>query len=81
MRTMTTCTYDTNTVLGIALVAEDDWSGARYVPLADAPTARGEAAAPYLRQMHAVANSVPHGLVVSSRIVLVPNQWACLGLR
>lgn len=42
--------------LGLALVARPDLSGARYVPLCDAPSTSGDAG-PYLAQLHAIAGT------------------------
>lgn len=68
-------TYDRSVELQLALVAEADLSGACYVALADAPTALGQAERPYLRQMHAVANSVSSGITVMTRRPFKPEQW------
>lgn len=68
-------TFDQSTTLGLALVAGRDYSQARHVPLEDAPTRQLAAPAPYLRQMHAVANSSPEGLVVRTRRAIRPADW------
>lgn len=67
--------YDRSHSLGIALVAAGDLSGARYVPLDQAPAHWSEIDPVYLRQLHAVANSEAVGLVVMRRRPFSPEQW------
>lgn len=71
-------TYDRSPELGLALVADARLHGARYVPLADAPGATGVTALAYLRQLHAVANSIASGLTVRQRHRLDAKQWEVL---
>ncbi|MCD9026812.1 hypothetical protein LDO26_01095 [Luteimonas sp. BDR2-5] len=75
---MMLCTYDRSTELGLALVAAPDLSGAHYVPLQDAPAEHRNVRQPYLRQLHAVANSVPCGLTVTTRMPFRPDRWEML---
>lgn len=68
-------TFDTSSELELALIAEANMSGARYVPLSEAPSEKRTALLPYLRQMHAVANAVPCGLTVMARMPFQPQLW------
>lgn len=75
MRTQLLLTFDTSVSLGLALVARENLSGARYVPLVEAPIERGTARAPHVRQLHAVANSVAYGVEVRARMPFRPLEW------
>lgn len=66
---MDTLTFDRSPALGLALVAREDFSRARYIPLEDAPAKHGTAAPAYLCQLHGVAHP---------RILLQPGQWLLL---
>lgn len=68
-------TYDRSAALELALVADAKLSDCRYVPLAEAPTEERAVDQVYLRQMHAVANSVADGLVVRPRMPLQAEKW------
>jgi len=70
--------YDRNVSLSLALVAEPNYSRARYVPLDRAPKDTGSAPVPYLRQMHAVANSIPCGMAVMARHAFAASDWEML---
>lgn len=67
--------YDRSLSLKLALVADANYSGARYIPLDQAPAEPGNAPAPYLRQMHAIANSIPCGMTVMSRHPFNAAAW------
>lgn len=72
------CTYDLSPQLNLALVADADLGNARYVALPDAPLPLCPLPIPYLLQLHAVANSVPAGLTVMSRMPFEPALWLVL---
>lgn len=72
-------TFDRSPTLSLALVAQEDLSEAAYVPIEAAPAERGSVALTYLRQLHAVANMVPDGLVARERMALVATSWEMLG--
>ncbi|MCE4369724.1 hypothetical protein [Xanthomonas hortorum] len=71
-------TYDRSHELELALIATADLTGARYVALSAAPAEERGVSLPYLRQMHAVANSVPCGLAVMTRMPFQPERWEAL---
>jgi len=68
-------TFDTSRALSLALVATEDLSQARYLPLADAPAERRAIARPYLRQLHAIANSEVCGLIARQRSAFDAAAW------
>lgn len=68
-------TFDRSPALELALVATEDLREPHYVPLQEAPATERYAAAPYLRQMHTVANGVVHGLVVHALRPLRAQDW------
>lgn len=72
-------TYDRSTGLSLALVADDKLGGARYIPISEASSELRTLAAPYLRQLHTVANLTPTGLTAHPRMQLDPKEWEVLG--
>ncbi len=68
-------TFDISRSLNLALVAEEDLSGAKYVPLEEAPAERRSIAPPYLRQLHTIASTDLAGLVARQRTPFNPADW------
>jgi len=75
------CTFDRSPSLDLALVAHEDLSRAKYVALDTAPPELSSTAPATLRQLHAVANGVPCGLVVQVRMPFDADAWELAGRK
>ena len=71
-------TFDISRTLNLALVVEEDLTNAKYVPLAEAPAEHRSIAHPYLRQLHAIANTDLVGLVARQRTRFNPADWEAM---
>jgi hypothetical protein len=66
--------HDYNSKLGLALCTDDDGSNWRYVE-AQKPEGLEDTSTWLLRQGHFLANDIPQGLVVFTRMEIEQDDW------
>lgn len=71
--------FDTSPSLQLALVATAALGSPQYLPLGEAHYPRRPVDPAYLRQLHAVANSIAIGLTVMPRMRFEKERWEVAG--